>query len=525
MKDHRAVAPSAMPLRSKEDSAALIPTSMAWTDQSSAGIPRRRFPLLIPGLLKLILGLGLLVFLFRSKLVSVSIGSRTSITFGGDDGGDDSQHSVEAALQCAIQKLDTSALDQPGVEPIPFEEFVQRRDRIAQALVKEKLDAYIVEPGSDFNYLANLSNAAWEDWGPTERPFLLVIQALPNESRTEATRSRSTILTPNFELGRAKQLVLPFAPDDAKHLPWREEESPYAVLASHLSRSTGKPTPDIRIKVGPETRTFITQGLALAQLHVQPFLETDPVADVRQTKSEREVHIMRAINTLTVEAVRAVRTCVYDGISEAELFDVFKRTVLSAGHGISDVEGLALFGERTACPHCGPSASRRLKATEDFVLMDVGARLYGYISDCTRTFLLPNSTSSSTSPESFDPEKLKIWYKVHEAQAAAINAIRQGTPLSAVDHAAREVIDQAGYGQYFTHRLGHSIGLQMHESPYANGANTRVTLKANTPLTAEPGIYIEGFAGVRLEDVILTSKDGKEAQTLTNRRATSPWDP
>ncbi|CAD6886101.1 unnamed protein product [Tilletia laevis] len=354
--------------------------------------------------------------------------------------------------------------------------------------------------------------------------FLLVIEPLPATSKSSTkVRSRSTILTPNFELGRAKQLVLPFAKGDANHLTWREEVSPYDVLATFLSKSTGKNARrDIRVKVGPETRTFISQGLGLANLSVIPYSETEPTAAVRQSKSAREVAIMRAANTLTVEGIRAVRRCAYDGVSELELYDVFKKTILSAGHGINDVEGLVLFGERAACPHCGPSQTRKLIAAEDFILMDVGARLYGYISDCTRTFLLPNITSPERG--SFDPEKLTIWYTVHEAQSAAIHAIREGTPLSEVDHAARQVIEKAGYGPAFIHRLGHSIGLQMHEPPYATG-NSATTLKYHTPLTAEPGIYLEGYVGVRLEDVILTNGAGKEAETLTNHRATSPWDP
>ncbi|KAL9937521.1 hypothetical protein V8E36_003930 [Tilletia maclaganii] len=437
-----------------------------------------------------------------------------------------SSTTFDEVVACSIKGLDKSSLDAPLVEPIPFDEYVQRRDRIAHALVEEGLDAYIVEPGADFTYLANLTS--WEDWGPTERPFLLIIE--PIRTSSNRTRARSTILTPAFELIRAKQLVMPFAHDDADFLVWQEAESPYEVLASFLAKSSSsasssgsKKKTKIGVKVGPETRTFITQGIsAIPSIHLSPYTDSDPTSLVRQTKSTREVAIIRAINTLTVKAIRSVRLCAYDGISELEVYNAFKQTVLSAGHGIRDVEGLALFGERTACPHCGPSAERKLRASEDFILMDVGARLYGLISDCTRTFLLPNASSEET----FDKEKLNIWYTVHKAQTAAIHTIREGVRLNDVDHAARTVIDKAGYGKYFTHRLGHSIGLQMHENPYANSNPTnRAKLQTNTPLTAEPGIYIEGFAGVRIEDVILTNAGGKEAETLTNRRASSPWDP
>ncbi|KAK0548576.1 hypothetical protein OC846_002230 [Tilletia horrida] len=450
-------------------------------------------------------------------LLSYVLFFSSHLSHHGDRQERDMAQKLDVFNKCSIQGFDKSALKAPLVEPIPFDEFVHRRDRMAAALAEEGLDAYIIEPGSDFSYLANLSG--WEDWGPTERPFLLVVEPIFGSSDSKV-KSKSTILTPKFELGRAQGLKLPFADGDAKHLPWREEQSPYEVLASHLASSKAKAVNKIKVTVGPETRTFISQGLTLANLEVVPYEEKSATAAVRQMKSDREVAIMRAANTLTVEAIRSVRRCAFDGISEAELYDGYEQTVRSSGPGITDVEGLTLFGERTACPHCSASPDRKLNALEDFILMDVGARLFGYISDCTRTFLLPNQTDKA-----FDAEKLKIWNTVHTAQTAAIDAIREGTPLSDVDLAARTVINKAGYGQYFTHRLGHSIGISMHEAPYSNSGNTKTTLKVNTPLTAEPGIYIVDFGGVRIEDVILTTAGGKRAETLTNRRANSPWDP
>jgi len=144
--------------------------------------------------------------------------------------------------------------------------------------------------------------------------------------------------------------------------------------------------------------------------------------------------------------------------------------------------------------------------------------LHGYWSDVTRTFALPSSTIPS--------EHLKIWYTVKAAQEVALGRAREGVRAEAVDAAARAVIESAGFGKYFTHRLGHGIGLEVHESPYLRGGYTRELLTGHT-FSNEPGIYIEGKVGVRLEDCMVIDKDG-QAVLLTKEvggASRSPWMP
>lgn len=121
-------------------------------------------------------------------------------------------------------------------------------------------------------------------------------------------------------------------------------------------------------------------------------------------------------------------------------------------------------------------------------------------------------------------EKLKVWDIVYEAQTAAIQEAHEGSTAAAVDLAARGVIQSYGYGPYFTHRLGHGIGIQIHESPYLNRGNVNTTLKAGMTFTAEPGIYMVDKFGVRHEDVVWINEDGLP-EVLSGRRASDPWNP
>jgi Xaa-Pro aminopeptidase len=157
------------------------------------------------------------------------------------------------------------------------------------------------------------------------------------------------------------------------------------------------------------------------------------------------------------------------------------------------------------------------------------AHLYGYSSDICRTFFPPffPKPTSETETEALSPivkQKLSVWDTVLEAQTQSMHALREGNSAASVDIAARKVVIDAGYGDAFTHRVGHGIGIKAHESPYLNKGNVNVTLKAGMTFTSEPGIYLVDKFGVRHEDVLLVKKSG-EPEILTGRRAVGPWDP
>jgi len=238
-------------------------------------------------------------------------------------------------------------------------------------------------------------------------------------------------------------------------------------------------------------------------------------------KSEAELAIMRGINEFTLQLVRSLQKTIKIGMSQ--------ETIRTAAHGLFTRAGMGkgfwtivLFREQAANPHGG--SFEKILSDGEFVLIDIGSNLHEYGSDVTRT-ILPSKSKVSK-------ELMDIWHTVHAAQSAAIELMKPNETCSVVDAASRDVITEKGFGEFFTHRLGHGLGLEMHEHPYLNGANGE-KLKVGEVVTNEPGIYVTteqakklskdtGF-GVRIEDAVLVTEDG--GLPLTGSRAKSPYEP
>lgn len=220
---------------------------------------------------------------------------------------------------------------------------------------------------------------------------------------------------------------------------------------------------------------------------ISPIPASDAVQSIRAVKSDAELDILRGVNQFTVELVRGIQKCVKIGSTQETVTLAAKALFGKAGEktGTDLVKGfwaITLFGEQAANPH-GGSKGATLKDGE-FVLLDIGTSLYEYGSDVTRTFLPKKSAVSQ--------ELLDIWHLVHDAQTAAIELVKVNETCSVVDATSRKVISSAGYGEFFTHRLGHGLGLEMHEHPYLNGANEE-KLKAGQVVTNEPVSIIRTF--------------------------------
>ncbi|CAG8981734.1 hypothetical protein HYALB_00013942, partial [Hymenoscyphus albidus] len=402
--------------------------------------------------------------------------------------------------------------------PLLVSEFEMRRNSLAVALEADSVDAFVVEPGYTFKYYANVSQPEWEVWEPEERPFLMVVQPIRNK---ESGRIEADVkfLAPSFEVERAKLLRMPFV-NGPKFVSWEEHWNPYQTLLESWDNTTRTP----KIMVDDEMRDFIQRGLGENGFEVVGL--GGEVERVKQTKTQREVEIVRAVNTGTVEAVRAMRKCLYPGLTENEVMEVLDNTLRVAG--MDPFFDIVLFDEDASNPHGGTDGSKILKA-ETFVLIDVGAHLYGYSSDICRTFF-PPFFPKPTTPSDFAAlspmvqEKLSVWDIVLEAQTQSMHNLVAGNSAASVDIAARKVITDAGYGKDFTHRVGHGIGIKAHESPYLNKGNVNTTLRAGMTFTSEPGIYLVDKFGVRHEDILLVKEDG-EPEILTGARAVGPWDP
>lgn len=189
---------------------------------------------------------------------------------------------------------------------------------------------------------------------------------------------------------------------------------------------------------------------------------------------------------------------------------------------------LTCLDENASNPHGGTDGSKVLEA-HTFVLIDVGAHLYGYSSDICRTFFPPffkklTSSDDLTLLSASIRHKMYIWDVVLTAQDESMMALHENATAASVDIAARNVIAAAGYEKAFTHRVGHGIGIKAHESPYLNKGNVETELRAGMVFTSEPGIYLVDEFGVRHEDIMLVKESGLP-EVLSGRRAQDPWTP
>lgn len=223
-------------------------------------------------------------------------------------------------------------------------------------------------------------------------------------------------------------------------------------------------------------------------------------SQLRSIKSYEELKRMEKAASIVAEGIKAGIDFIKPGVSELVISFQIEKTIKENG-GESVPFCIVLSGSNSALPH-GETSNRKVRE-KDIVLMDVGAVYEGYYADITRTVFVGEATKTQT----------KIYDIVVKAQEAAIKTVKSSVKAEEVDRAARKIIEDAGYGEYFTHRTGHGLGLEVHEEPYIAPGNKTV-LKPSMTFTIEPGIYLAGKFGVRVEDDIVVSTS--EAKLLSN---------
>ncbi|PNS21793.1 hypothetical protein CAC42_391 [Sphaceloma murrayae] len=457
---------------------------------------------------------------------------------------------LEKAQQCTTKHLRKHLNILDHAEPISKSEFLHRRDRLAAALYQSGIDAFVVEPGYTFQYYANVSQSDWEPWEPEERPFVMVVRPLMTN---EGLHARTMFLAPSFEVGRARMLGIP-AESELHIVPWEEHEDPFTVFRNEMFGGH-----NATVMIDEEMRDYISRGIQDAGLRTVGL--SSAVEEVRQIKSPAEIEILRAVNSMTVEGIRALQRCIETGMRERDLITILDYAMQAIG--FQNFFNIVLFDENAALPHGGFATGDKRLAKNTMILIDVGYHYLGYSSDVCRSFFISRFKShwsvstwyGSLINEYWPPswretgyptssphektkeknlalsaarkdveEKIRVWNIVFDAQTAAAKAFKPNNSCADVDIAARTVIDDAGYNGTFTHRLGHGIGIKAHESPYLNKANKKTFLKPGMTFTNEPGIYLEGKFGARHEDIYLVTEDG-EAELLSGKRATSPFEP
>lgn len=271
---------------------------------------------------------------------------------------------------------------------------------------------------------------------------------------------------------------------------WTDAEGPAQALVAALATVGSDPS---KLSLDETMRADHALMLLDALPNAERRLAGAEVGTLRQVKDAAEIDALRDNAGIADKVQAAVRAALRPGVTETDMVQVARDAF--AAEGARCEFAIVGFGQNSAYPH-HHSGKQTLK-DDEVVLVDIGGRFGNHMSDITRM------AAFGTPPEGYD----EVHAVVDAAVVAALKAVRPGVPAHAVDDAARGVISDAGYGEYYTHRTGHGIGTEVHEPPYMTAANTQL-LEEGMVFTIEPGIYLPGRFGIRLEEVAVVTAEG-----------------
>ncbi len=356
-----------------------------------------------------------------------------------------------------------------------------RVETIYQIAERAGLDAIALVPGANLQYVTGI------DFHLMERP--LVVFFVPGRN--------PVAVVPALEEARLAESGIPF-----ELFPWSDSEGHQAAFAAAAGALNL-----INRRVGVEElrmRVLESQIIAAYILSVKLVAAGDALADLRLRKDDGAIAALRDAIRISEAALQATIDAVQPGMTERVITNLLVMEQLKRGGGKHPFEPIVLSGPNSALPH-GEPGERRVGEGEP-LLIDFGTTARGYASDITRTFSVGQPSARLAD----------VYAIVQAANAAGRAAAGPGIPAQEVDRAARKVIADAGFGPYFTHRTGHGLGLEAHEGPNMVEGNRR-TLAPGMVFTVEPGIYLPGDVGVRIEDDMLVTADGVESLTTFPR--------
>ncbi len=341
----------------------------------------------------------------------------------------------------------------------------------------EKARAQLEHSGADLLYLSAAANTLYFSGtakGPTDRVVAFMI----------AREGEPWYVVPGFEGNQTEQAKLV---GDVRR--WEEHESPFKLIADILKAHR---LDTATIALDGETWHWVVDGLRDA-LPNATFINGEPLINqCRMRKNDRELAFMEEACANTGQAIANAVAEFAEGMTEIEFGQLFVRKYKELGFAAGS---MVQSGPRASDPHI-PNGDRRI-VRGDAVVLDTGCKVEGYCSDVSRTLMVG----------AVSDEIKKAWSVLKDAQQAAFDAIRPGATCESIDAAARDWLAERGYGDYFLHRLGHGIGLKGHEYPYLVKGST-VPLEPGVTTTVEPGIYVPGRFGLRIEDVMAVTEDG-----------------
>jgi Xaa-Pro aminopeptidase len=357
----------------------------------------------------------------------------------------------------------TSALVDPAVH-------LERMKRLRLAMAEHRVDVVLVSVGLDMPYLIGYQAM------PLERLTMLIV---PLEGS-------ATLVIPRLEAPRVHSI-----PSVFDIVAWDETQDPVQITADIVQRH--RPS---TIAIGDQMwARFLVEMLAMLTGVVYS-RAVDVLGSLRMRKDAAEIAALQAAGAAVdrIAALLQAGEIPLIGRTEAQVSRDLSDRIVAQGHQITNF-AIVAAGDNAASPHHHPGS--RVIGSDEIVLCDFGGTMDGYCSDITRCVYL------GTPPA----EIVEAYAVLHDAQQSAVAAARVGTPCEEVDAVARRIITDAGFGEYFIHRTGHGIGLDAHEDPYIVSGNS-APLQDGHAFSIEPGIYIPGTWGMRLEDIVVATSDG-----------------
>jgi Xaa-Pro aminopeptidase len=370
--------------------------------------------------------------------------------------------------------------------------YAERRDRAGEAALATGAAAVLVGVGPDLEWLTGYAAVGHE------RLNLLIL----------APRREPVFLGPRLERGAAE--AAPGIGGGAMRLEtWEEHDDPYVRAAALVGAVAPEMAGQARqLLVSDGLRAAFVLGLQRVLASARWGLASTVLAPLRRVKDAEEIALLRDAAEAADRVMEAVAASPLIGRREAEVAAEVRRRLVDEGHDTAEF-AIVASGPNSASPHHDPGD--RIIGPGEPLLLDIGGRRRGYCSDTTRTYWIGGGSGASPDPGFAAIHSLTV-----RAQAAGRAAARPGATFSAIDAAAREVITAGGHGPSFFHRLGHGIGLEVHEDPYVIHGHHEPAVVGDA-FSIEPGIYLEGRYGVRIEDIVVCTAVGSDSLNSSPR--------
>ena len=372
-----------------------------------------------------------------------------------------------------------------NAQPIGVEERRARIAKLQELMSRQKIAAMLIESGSSLDYFTGIR------WWRSERTTAAVIPA----------KGDVIVVTPAFEEPSIRETLQ----INGEVRPWNEHESPFELLA--------KAVPPGRVAVEPTIRFFIIDKLREASPKLKIVSGDGLVRACRMHKSPAELALLRVANQVTLEAIRYTHSKVQAGMKASDIAALISSATVALGGG-DDEGALVLLNEASAFPH-GSHKPQEIREGST-VLIDTGCKVHGYESDISRSWVFGEPSA----------KQRKMWETVRRGQQIVFETAKLGVKCGAIDDAVRGFYEKEGWGPGYhlpglPHRTGHGIGMDGHESPYlVHGDET--PLEAGMCFSDEPGLYVPGEFGIRLEDCWFMSETGPQGFTPFARSIDDP---